>query len=631
MMTVSGKKTGQQNDLYGYMGNILRVDLTTRVITTEYLDETLRRRYLGGSGLISYFLWKELTKGIDPLSPENKLIIATGPVTGTPIMGSGRHSLGAKSPLTGSIALSQVGEFGGTEIKRAGFDVIIVEGKAATPVYLFIKDGRAELHDAAHLWGKETRETQQAIRQELDDDKIRVMLIGPGAENLVRYACIMSGLYDAAGRGGLGAVMGSKNLKAIAVRGTGKIPVYDPDKLGELRQRLARSVDEIPILKGWQKAGTGFDMDIGVESGDVPVRNWRDGDFPSVNKITAVTLKDTMGAGMDGCFACSIRCKKKAKFDMPYSVDPAYGGPEYETLASLGSNLGIDDLKAIVKGNELCNAASLDTISTGGVIAFCMECYERGLLTKEQTDGIEITWGNADAMLACIRKIIVREGFGNILGEGIVRVARWVGKGSEEYAIHVKGLDPGQHEPRLMPSMGLGFMVNPQGADHCCNVHDTRFTFEAGLRSMNKLGFYEPVPMEDIGPRKVALFHVEYLRQGLLDCLTMCHLSSALVDLSTMVEIIDAVTGWHTSEMELLRIAERFMTVARLFNIREGFTDDDDRLPGRFFEPKTSGVLSDRALDREAMEHAKRYFYTLMGWGAKGIPLPERVEELYIE
>lgn len=630
-MTINENKPDKKTDLFGYTGNILRVNLTSSTITTEYLDKNLRRRYLGGSGFIAYYLWKELQRGTDPLGPGNKLIIATGPVTGTSIMGSGRHSLGAKSPLTGGIAFSQVGEFGGTEMKRAGFDVIIVEGKSETPVYLSIKDRQVELRDATNLWGKETRETQQAIREELGDEKVRVMLIGPGGERLTRYACIMSGLYDAAGRGGLGAVMGSKNLKAIAIRGTGEIPVSDPEGLAELRKCLAGSVDRISILKSWQEAGTGFDMDIGVLSGDVPIHNWRDGDFPTINNITAVTLRDTIGAGMEGCFACPIRCKKKAKFDKPYSVDPAYGGPEYETLASLGSNLGIDNLKAIVKGNELCNAASLDTISTGGVIAFCMECYERGLLTKEQTDGIELTWGNADAMLMCIRKIIQREGFGNILGEGITRVAEWVGKGSEEFAIQVKGLDPGQHEPRLMPSMGLGFMVNPHGADHCCNVHDTRFAYEAGLRSMNTLGFYDPVPMEDIGPRKVALFRVEYLRQALLDCLSMCHLSSAMADLPTMVEIVDAVTGRHTGEMELLRIAERIMTVARLYNIQEGLTEKDDRLPERFFEPKTSGVLSDRALNRDEMESAKRYFYVLMGWDENGIPLKERVEELYIE
>ena len=630
-MNADGKPPAPEKAHYGYMGKILRVNLTTGSIVTEAIDEQLSHRYLGGSGFISYFLWKELKSAIDPLSPHNILVIATGPVTGTSIMGSGRHSLGAKSPLTGGIALSQVGEFWGTELKRAGFDVVIIEGKSETPVYLYIKNSRVELKGAAHLWGRETRETQQAIREELHDDKVRLLLIGPGGENMVRYACIMSGLYDAAGRGGLGAVMGSKSLKAIAVRGTGKIPVADPEKLGELRKHLASSVDRVNILKGWQEAGTGFDMDAGVLSGDVPIRNWRDGDFPTINNITAVTLRDTIGAGMDGCFACPIRCKKKAKFDEPYPVDPAYGGPEYETLGSLGSNLGIDDLKAIVKGNELCNAASLDTISTGGVIAFCMECYDRGLLTKEQTDGIEMAWGNAGAMLQCIRKIIRREGFGDILAEGINAVARWVGQGSEEFAIQVKGLDPGQHEPRLMPSMGLGFMINPHGADHCCNVHDTRFAFKPAMQSMNPLGFYDPIPAEDIGPRKVALFRVEYLRQVLLDCLSMCHLASVMVDLPVMVDIMNAVTGGNTGVIDLLRIAERVMTVARMFNIREGFTDEDDRLPKRFFEPKTSGVLSERALDPEKMEMAKRYYYTLMGWDAKGVPLPERVEELYIE
>ncbi len=441
----------------------------------------------------------------------------------------------------------------------------------------------------------------------------------------------MCGLYDAAGRGGLGAVMGSKNLKAIAVRGTGKIPVADPRKLKELNKRITATIDEVYILKGWKEAGTGFDMDVGVESGDVPIRNWRDGDFPTVGNITAVTLRDTIGAGMDGCFACPMRCKKKAKFDEPYPHDPAYGGPEYETLAALGSNLGIDDLKAIVKGNELCNAGSVDTISAGGVIAFCMEAYERGMLSKEQTDGIEMTWGNADAMLACIRKIIRREGFGDILAEGINHVAQWVGKGSEVFAMQVKGLDPGQHEPRLMPSMGLGFMVNPHGADHCLNVHDILFVSKDRFESWSKLGFHDPVAGDDIGPRKVALFRIEHLRQGLLDCLAMCHLSSVMVDLSVIVEILDAVTGWGTGVMEILRIEERVMTVARLFNIREGFTDEDDSLPQRYFEPKTSGVLSERCLDRDEMERAKRYYYTLMGWDKKGVPLPERVEELYIE
>lgn len=620
----------EEQQIFGYTGRLLRINLTLKTIIEEPLSADIQRRYLGGSGFVIRYLIKELNAGIDPLGPDNKIIIATGPVTGAHIMGSGRHSLGAKSPMTGGIALSQVGEYWGVELKKAGYDMLIIEGEADKPVYLYINDGRAELKDASHLWGKETRETQAMIRNELKDEKIRVSMIGPGAERLIAYGCIMCGLYDAAGRGGLGAVMGSKRLKAIAVKGTGKIRVADEKKLNALHKYLASTIDQTGILKGWKDAGTGFDMDKGVETGDVPVRNWRDGDFPTVKKITGVTLRDTIGSGMEGCFFCPIRCKKKAKFEEPYSHDPAYGGPEYETLGALGSNLGIDDLKAIVKGNELCNAASIDTISAGGVIAFCMEAFERGLLTKDETDGIEMTWGNADTMLTCIQKIIKRDGFGDILARGINHVAKWVGKGSEEFAMQVKGLDPGQHEPRLMPSMGLGFMVNPHGADHCLNVHDTVFASKEGLRSLNPLGFHDPVPMNEIGPRKVAMFKVEYLRQELTDCIAICHLSSALASWDTLTQIVDAVTGWGTGIVELMRIQERILTAARLFNVREGFTDEDDKLPPRFFEPKTSGALSNRRLDREEMERAKRYFYRLMGWDDKGMPLPERVEELGI-
>jgi aldehyde:ferredoxin oxidoreductase len=624
-------KTTPVKALFGYIGKVLRINLTTGKTAVEPLNETMCERYLGGSGFVAYYLWKELPAGVDALGPENKLVIATGPVTGTPLMGSGRHTLGAKSPLTGGIALSQVGEFWGAEIKRAGFDIVIIEGKSSKPVYINIKDGEVEIKDAAHLWGQDTKETQIAIRKELQDERARLLLIGPGGENLVKYACIMGGLYDAAGRGGMGAVMGSKNLKAISVRGTGKIPVANPEKLKELRKTLVDSIEKVGILKAWHEAGTGFDLDAGLMMGDVPVRNWRDGVMPTAAKINAITLRDTMGAGMDGCFACPMRCKKKVKMEHPYKIDPDYGGPEYEGLGSFGANLAIDDLGAVVKANELCNAGSIDVISAGGVIAFVMEAWERGLLTKEQTDGIDLTWGNAASLLKCIEKIIKREGFGNILAEGLAATAKWIGRGSAEFTMQVKNLDPGQHEPRLMPAMGLGFMVNPHGADHCLNVHDGGFAMKQGMARMNIFGLHDPIPADEMSPRKVAVFKIEYLRQALLDCLAMCHLSSVAVDYPLMVEIMDAVTGGHTGPGELMRIAERTMTVARMFNIREGFTDMDDKLPKRFFQPRTDGALSKKALDPEKMDKAKRYYYHLMGWDTKGVPLPERVEELYIE
>lgn len=619
----------------GYQGKILRINLSEKRTSVERKDDKFYRKYLGGSGFIAYFLLNELKPGIDPLSPANKLIFALGPLTGTSIIGNGRNAVGAKSPLSGGIAFSQVGEFWGAELKRAGYDAIIIEGKAEKPVYIWISDAvpaEVSIRDASHLWGKNTKEAQQAIRSELGDEKIRVALIGPGGENLVRYACIMNGLYDAAGRGGLGAVMGSKNLKAIAVRGHQVPQVFDPNKVNALNKQIRDNLYSSFILREMHEFGTGGYMMESFEAiGNLPVRNWRDGLFPGVKKIHGGVIKETIRVGMDSCFACPVRCKKKVKVDEPYSVDPAYGGPEYETLSSLGSNCGIDNLKAIVKANELCNAYSLDTISTGGTIAFAMECFERGLLSVKDTDGIELRFGNEEAMLKCIELIAKREGFGSLLAEGSARLSKKVGHGSEEFAMQVKGVEAGQHEPRLMPALGLGFMVNPHGADHCCNVHDGMFTSDGGMKSFRPLGYHETVNADDIGPRKVALFKVEHFRQVLFDCLLLCHLAASSFDYKTIVDLTAAVTGWDTGVMELMRIAERVLTMARLFNIREGLTSDDDRLPLRYFQPKTDGPLAEGGLDPEKMERAKKYYYTLMSWGENGVPLPEKVEELYIK
>ena len=370
----------------GYNGKILRVNLLNNSIATEEIREPFCRKYLGGAGFVAYFLLKELPRGVDPLGPDNKLVFATGPLTGIKLSGCARHCVGAKSPLTNTIAKAEAGEFWGSELKSAGFDAVIIEGKADKPVYLSINDGQATINDAAHLWGKNTKETQETIRTELNDKHVRVAMIGPGGEKLVRYACIMHGLYDAAGRGGLGAVMGSKNLKAIAVRGHRPPQIAKPEYVKELRDWLIANIGKVKLF---QELGSGAYMGPYEASGNLPVRNFRDGLFPNVTAIEGKTIKDTIRIGMDGCFGCLVRCKKVVKIDDPYPVDPAYGGPEYETLAALGSNCGIDNLKAICKGNELCNAYSLDTISTGGSIAFAMECFEKGLLTLQDTGGLE--------------------------------------------------------------------------------------------------------------------------------------------------------------------------------------------------------------------------------------------------
>jgi len=613
---------------YGYNGQILRVDLSRGAISVDAVDELFCRKYLGGAGFVSYFLLKELQPGIDPLGSENKLIFALGPVTGVPLPGNGRNCVGAKSPLTGGYAKSEVGGFWGAELKHAGYDAIIVEGKAENPVYLWIHDGEVSIRDASHLWGKNTKETQETIRAGLGDNLIRVAGIGLGGERLVRFACIMNGLKDAAGRGGMGAVMGSKNLKAIAVRGHRRPRVAEPERIKEFRQWVLAHREK---WASFAELGTGAAMDAGVADGNIPVRNFLDGEFPEITKISADAVRDTIRIKMEGCYACPVRCKKVVKVDQPYSVDPAYGGPEYETLAAIGSNCGVSVLEAIAKGNELCGAYSLDTISAGDTIAFAMECFENGLLTTEDTDGIELRFGNAEAMLKTIDLIAKREGIGDLLAEGTARAARKIGKGAVEFAMQVKGLEIPMHDPRVKAALGLGYAVNPNGADHCANLHDTMLSQPGQtLDSFKSLGILEPLPADDLGPRKVYAFRYIHQFRIVQDSLVLCLFLP--YDVNQTVDILSAVTGWKTSTTEMLRVAERTMTMARLFNIREGLSAADDKLPNRFFQPKRNGVLSTRFYDPEQLEKAKSYYYTLMGWDAKtGIPTPEKLLELGIE
>jgi aldehyde:ferredoxin oxidoreductase len=608
------------------MGKILRVDLSRERTKIEDRDEIFYRRYVGGRALIANYLLKELEKGIDPLGSQNKLIFSSGVVTGAPISGSGRNSIGAKSPLTGGYGDGEVGGFWGAELKHAGWDAIIFEGKAKSPVYLWLKDHEAEIREASKLWGKDTGDTIEAIRKKHNDNLVRVSVIGRGGENLVRYACIMNGGKDAAGRCGLGAVMGSKNLKAVAVRGTGKVVPVNMSILTTLNRKLSKSLSGF-----WaHEYGTGGSMDAYALSGNLPYHNFRDGEFPHYNEISARALKEKgWRIGMEGCWACLVRCKKIVQIeDKEWVVNPYYGGPEYETIAALGSNCGVGNLKAICKASELCNRHSIDTISCGATIAFAMECFEKGLINEEDTGGHDLRFGNEESLLKLVDMIATRVGLGDLLAEGCKRAAEKIGGSAAKYAVHVKGQEVPMHDPRRKRGLRIGYALSSTGADHRHNLHYADTQSENGIAMLKAFGIVERPSFKDMGPQKVRLLLHWLNWQHMFDCLHMCEFIPWTP--LEIVKITNAITGWGTSVLELAKLGERAINLTRIFNIREGFTVEDDTLPDRFYHPQSSGALSTTAVDKDNLVKSVKKYYGMMGWSSDGIPSREKLEELDI-
>ncbi len=614
---------------YGYYGKILRVDLTHCYISEDEHDEVWYRRLVGGAAMSAWYLLKELKPGIDPLGPDNRLVIAPGILTGVPASGMGRNGVGAKSPMSGGIAKSEVAGFFGAELKHAGFDGIVIEGAADRPVYLWIQDGKAEIRDASAMWGLPILETEAAVRADVGDKLARVACIGPAGERLVRFACILNDLKSAAGRGGLGAVMGSKNLKAIAARGRIPPTYADPETVKSLARMIAA---EIPTrARANHEYGTGAAM-VGFNlAGNTPCRNFRDGYFENVAPITPQAIKETIRVGMESCYACAVKCKKVVKVDEPWVADPRYGGPEYETLAAFGNNCGSDNLKAIARAHHLCQAYGMDTISTGGTVAFCFECFEKGILSKADLDGLEPVWGNAEAMLALVEMIGERRGIGDLLAEGTRRAARRIGNGAEDLAMQAKGVELGMHEPRLKAGMGLGYVVANHGGDHCTGFMDTFFEKDGpNLTNDGKpLGILEPMPASELSTRKVDLFAQGHRWRTATDSMVFCYFAAWRYE--EVTRLLNAVTGWNTSLEELMLLGERAITMGRAFNVREGFSPVDDSLPKRFFSPPTRGALADngQALDSSELERAKRTYYYLMGWDPEtGVPTAVTLERL---
>lgn len=612
----------------GYCGKILRVNLSDGKISTESPEERFYRMYGGGRGFISHTLLRELRPGIDPLGPDNKVIFATGVLTGNPVPGTGRHSVGAKSPLTGGYGDGEAGGFWGTELKRAGFDAVIIEGAAKKPVYLWIHDGECEIKDGAHLWGRLTLEAQKAIQSEVGQSGVHVAQIGPAGEKRVRYACVVHDLRHFAGRCGIGAVMGSKNLKAVVVKGSESVKPFDSEAAKGLARWLAENQDR--YLAGFKKLGTWANVESLSSLGGLPTRNFREGVFEDADKIGATVFSEKFLTGRESCYACPVRCKPKVEIGEPYHVSADYGGPEYETIASLGSNCGVNSPEMVSVANQICNAYGLDTISAGVCVAFAMECFEKGIIGPKETGGIDLRFGNAQAMVEMTEKIGKREGFGDVLAEGVMRASRQIGRGAEALAMHVKGQEVPLHEPRLKQGLGIGLAVSPTGADHHHNIHDTLLETESkAFKDLKALGILETIPSIELSPRKTRMFMYVLFCRSLGNSLGLC--TFVPWDCAQIEDILTAATGWSASIFEIVKMTERAMVLARLFNLREGFKGADDTIPSRFNEEFVSGPLKGVSVKPEVFDQALKLYYGMMGWKEDGTPSEAKLYELGLD
>jgi len=621
--------------LFGFNGKWLRVNLSTGKISIESVPEEIYRLYLGGRGFAAYILFRELRPGTDPLSPDNKLVFATSIIMGVPIPGVNRVVVAAKSPLTNTFGESEAGGFFAIEMKSSGFDVIVFEGKAEKPVYLWVKDGKAELREASHLWGKTVKEVTESIKKELSEPSARVACIGPAGEKLVRFANIMFDNRYAAGRGGFGAVMGSKKLKAVAVKATKRpFDFYDMKTLIDINRWFNENWKKFPGAVLRSTYGTLDGLKQLNSDGILPTLNFIGGSFDKADLISGEALNKTILLDREGCFACPLRCKPRVKAKPPYETDPEYGGPEYETVAAFGSMCGIGDLNVISYANQICNAYGVDTISAGVAIAFAMELFERGIITEKDTGGIKLSFGNADAMLKMLLKIVNREGFGNVLAEGVKRAAEIIGRGAEKFAMYVKGREVPLHDPRGKAGLALQYALSPSGADHMQAPHDP--IYERESESLKALGITKAVNRLDIGPMKVKVIYYAMLFFGLEDCLGICKFlflphQVGVLSPNHLVEIVNAATGWKTTLWELMKTSERVFNLVRCFNIREGFSANDDMLPERLFEGLEFGSRKGQKLDKEKFLEALKLFYEMAGWDHDGRPTKAKLYELDLE
>ncbi len=598
----------------GWIGKILRIDLTKGEWKSEELDSKLTQKFIGGRGLGSKILFDEIDPKIDPLSPDNKLIMATGPLTGTSASAAGRYMAITKSPLTGTIACSNSGGHFGAELKFAGYDLVIFEGKAKEPVYVYIEDGKAEIRGAEKIWGKTTHEATDIIHGETDMDA-KVACIGPGGERLVRFACIINDKHRAAGRSGVGAVMGSKNLKAVAVKGTGSITLADKEAFRKATLDGFQKIKANPVTsKGLPAYGTAILINIINASGILPTRNFQESVFESAEKISGEMIADKILIRNRACFACPIGCGRVIKVTNP-KYECQSEGPEYESDWAMGACCGVDDLDAIAKGNYLCDILGLDPISTGVTIACAMELFEKGIISLREV-GRSLNFGDAEAMVEMVRAIGYREGFGDILAEGSYRMAERFSH--PEYSISVKKQEFPAYDGRGAQGMGLQYATSNRGA---CHVRGY-------MTSPEILG--SPVKLDPFETKDKAQWDKTFQDlTAVVDSSGICLFNTFALGGAEILEYLKAATGINMDLDELMRTGERIWNLERLFNLKAGLTGKDDTLPPRLLkEPISSGPAIGRVVELDKMLPE---YYQLRGWDAEGIPKKEKLKELGLE
>lgn len=605
--------------LHGYWFKLLRVNLTTRKVYREKIPESVLTVYLGGAGLGTKILYDEVDGSTDPLGPENRLIFATGPFQGTGVPGSGKWAIVSKSPMTGTFAVTTAGADWGYRFKKTGYDAVCIEGKAAAPVYLAISDSGVSIEDASELWGQDALEATKALKARAPSGT-SVAAIGQAGENQVAAACVVVDGHSFAGRCGLGAVMGSKNLKAITVCGNKEVSIADKEKLAALITAAKKVLKENTRETFW-KHGTSILVTSCEAVGDLPIKYWSGDVWPEgAEKLGAPAYTERLKAKPWPCRSCPVGCHNKIEYEVDGRLKSG-AGAEYESLGMLGSCCLVDDLIAVTEANDLCNRLGLDTISAGSYVAFTMECYEKGYITGRDT-GYPVVWGDANALLNMIQEIGSRQGFGARFAGGIVPAAHQIGPEAEELAVHVKGLDLPAHDPRTYYSLALNYATGTRGA---CHLRGFPHIGESGM-TVPELGLTkisERFSLE--GKANLAIVFQDMC--AVLDALVCCMFMQCCgLDLTQTAAMLSAVTGRECTAQELMEIGERIFNLQRLINVRDGYRRESDRLPKRMFEPAAAGFRARKA--PYGFEKALDEYYKLRGWDEDGVPTAAKIQYL---